>query len=97
MHIYDELVLKIGAELKKQPNTLTELVNIAEREMVSFSTIVMVEAMARENKTREQVYQDSMAQFEHNLKALELGIKNGKSFLLGEIGSELSQKRCFSR
>lgn len=92
MHIYDELVLKIGAELKKQPNTLTELVNIAEREMVSFSTIVMVEAMARENKTREQVYQDSMAQFEHNLKALELGIKNGKSFLLGEIGSELSQK-----
>ncbi|MDR2745128.1 MAG: hypothetical protein LBB66_08075 [Desulfovibrio sp.] len=86
----ETLVKKIGQELKTNIYTLSELIILAEREEVNFSSIVLAEAMAKENATRQAICKAAMDQFEHNLKALELGIKSGKSFLLGEIGSELS-------
>ncbi|GHV53874.1 hypothetical protein FACS1894206_05460 [Deltaproteobacteria bacterium] len=89
MQTSENLVKAIGKELKETLFTLSELCSLADREGVSLSTLVIAEAMAKEGKSREQVLKDSMAQFAHNLKALDLGIKSGKSFLLGTVGSDL--------
>ncbi len=86
----NELVEKIGPELKGSLFTLSELVTLAEREHVSLSTLVIAEAMAKEGKSGSEVLAAAMAQFTHNFQALHIGITSGKSFLLGSVGSELA-------
>lgn len=88
----EELMQKCGAELKETVFTLGELTEFSTREGVPFSVAVVAEAMAKEGKTREQVQDDCMAQFTHNLHALQLGITSGQSFLLGRVGSDLYGK-----
>ncbi|MDR1518769.1 MAG: serine dehydratase [Planctomycetota bacterium] len=88
----EELVRKCAGELKDTPFTLGELTELAEREGVPFSLAVVAEAMAKEGKTREQVLADCLGQFTHNLRALQLGITSGRSFLLGRVGSDLQAK-----
>lgn len=87
----EELAKKLAAELTDTPFTLGELTALAEREGVPFSAIVVTEAMVKEKKTRQEVLDSVMAQFTHNLHALDLGITSGKSFLLGEVGSDLAK------
>lgn len=89
MTISEELLEKHGKELKDTLFTLGELTAFAEREKVPFSTAIVAEAMAKEGKTRQEVLDSVMAQFSHNLQALDLGITSGKSFLLGTVGSDL--------
>ena len=88
----EALVEKFGPELKDTPFTLGELALFAERESVSFSTASIAEAMAKEGKTRAEVLAASMDLFTHNLRALDLGVTSGKSFLLGTVGSDLSKE-----
>lgn len=69
--------------------TLGELVETAEREGLSLSQIVVAEAMVRESKTYDEILSGIMGEFDHNLKALEVGLTWGRSFLLGTVGSDL--------
>jgi L-serine dehydratase len=83
------LVAKLGKELTDRIFTLGELVELASRENISLSTLAVVEAQARENKSREEILDGVFAQFEHNLRAMNLGLEFGSSFLLGTVGSDL--------
>lgn len=87
----EELLRKHEQELTETPFTLGELTAFAEREKVPFGTVVVAEAMAKESKTRQEVIDSVMAQFAHNLRALDIGITSGKSFLLGTVGSDLAK------
>jgi L-serine dehydratase len=87
----ERLVEKFKSELKNKVLTLGELVNLAEIEKVSLSRFVVAEAMAREDKTYERILSDVIKAFDHNFKALEVGLTNGRSFLLGTIGVDLHQ------
>ena len=71
--------------------TLGELVEIAEEEGFSLSSVVVAEAMAEEGKAYDEVLSDVMGAFDHNMRALEVGLSKGKSFLLGTVGSDLAQ------
>ncbi len=83
------LAARLGPELTAKIHTLGELVELAEREGVSLGTLAVVEAQAREGKSRKEILDGVYAQFDHNLRALELGLKSGRSFLLGAVGSDL--------
>ena len=84
-----ELVAKLGPQLKEKVFTLGELVACATQENISLSTLVVVEAQAREGKSEKEILDGVRAQFDHNLRAMELGLQSGKSFLLGTVGSDL--------
>jgi L-serine dehydratase len=72
------------------PLTLGETAELAENRHLSFSEMVVAEAMARENRTCNEVLTLVMGAFEHNLAALDIGLSWGKSFLLGTVGSDLA-------
>ena len=71
--------------------TFGELVEIAEEEALLLSSVVVAEAMVKEGKTYDEILSDVMGAFDHNMKALEVGLTKGKSFLLGTVGSDLAQ------
>jgi len=84
-----QLQKKIAEQVNEKHLTLGELIQLAVREKVSLSQLVLAEACIKENKSPEEIFQGAMAQFKHNLEALDLGLKSGESFLLGRVGSEL--------
>ncbi len=84
-------LLKIGRELKDKINTLGELVEVAEKEKLPLSQVVVAEAMAKENKAYDEVLTSVMAAFKHNLSATDVGLTWGKSFLFGTAISELAK------
>ncbi|MDI7259097.1 MAG: hypothetical protein QME90_04140 [Thermodesulfobacteriota bacterium] len=88
----DEVVQRIGkdGDLANNTYTLGELVTSAEREGLSLSRLVVAEAMAKERKSYKEILSAVMAEFKHNLDALEVGLTWGKSFLLGTVGSDLA-------
>lgn len=84
-----DLVAKFGKDLTSKVFTLGELVELASRENIPLSTLAVVEAQVKEGKSRDAILDGVYAQFEHNLRALDLGLKSGRSFLLGTVGSDL--------
>jgi L-serine dehydratase len=85
----NDLSKKLRDELSNNVLTLGELVGIAERENVPLSALVVTEAMVKESKTYNEVLKLVRTAFEHNLRASEVGLLGGQSFLLGQIGSDL--------
>ncbi len=86
-----ELAKKFKTDLQGSVLTLGEFIDLAERENVSLSTLVVAEAMAAEDKNYEEILKDVIAAFDHNLKGLEVGLTSGKSFLLGTVGMDLNR------
>lgn len=80
---------RLKADFIDKTLTLGELVEIAEQEDIPLSRMVVAEAMVRESKTYDEILSGVMEEFAHNLKALEVGLTWGKSFLLGTVGSDL--------
>ena len=87
----DQIMQRVGEALSNHTFTLGEMVEIAEKENLSLSRLVIAEAMAKEGKTYEEVLSLAVDAFKHNLKALEVGLTWGSSFLLGTVGSELAR------
>lgn len=87
----DKVVNRFKKDFRDEILTLGELVEIAEQEGLSLSRIVVAEAMVKESKTYDDILSGVMEEFEHNLKALEVGLSWGKSFLLGTVGSDLAR------
>ena len=86
----DALLEKFQNDPSLSNLTLGELIDLAETENVSLSQIVITEAMAKENKTYDEILAGVMANFDHNLKAMDVGLTWGRSFLLGTVGSDLA-------
>ena len=82
-------ISEVQKEFTGQTLTLGELAEIAARHDLPLSLTVVAEAMAKEGKTYEQILALVTGIFEHNLRALEVGLTRGRSFLLGTVGSDL--------
>jgi len=74
-----------------KPYTLSELIHIAETHDLPLSHVVVAQAMIQEDLTYESLLKSVMDAFEHNLRACEIGLTHGKSFLLGSVASDLAQ------
>ena len=71
--------------------TLSELVQIGEKEKIPLSSMVVAEAMVKEGRTYDEILAGAVGAFEHNFRALDVGLTKGRSFLLGTVGSDLAR------
>ena len=83
----------LTATAKDRVLTLGELVALGEELKLPLSQIVVGEAMVREGKSFDQITDECFAAFEHNLKALEQGLKSGNSFVLGTVATDLARQK----
>lgn len=88
----EEHLTRLMRETKERVLTLGELVALGEELKLPLSQVVVGEAMLREGKSYEQILDQCFAAFEHNLKALEQGLENGNSFVLGTVASDLARQ-----
>ena len=88
--ITERLVGGFAADPAK-PYTLTELIEMAERQGAPLSALVVAQAMAQEKMGYEELLAEVTGAFRHS-KACELGLTEGKSFLLGSVASDLNRE-----
>lgn len=77
--------------------TLGETIEIAGELNLRVSDVIIAEAMDQNAMTREEVLDDVLNAFAHNLYAAEVGITSGSSFLLGTIPRELAADNFSNR
>jgi len=87
----DTAIETYGKDFSEKTLTLGELVEIAETSGLSLSQAVVAEAMVREQKPYDQILKAVVGIFSHNLKALDIGLGTGRSFLLGTVGADLAR------
>jgi L-serine dehydratase len=87
-----EHLARLTCDAKDRVLTLGELVVLGEELNLPLSQIVVGEAMVREDKSFDRVLDECFAAFEHNLKALEKGLVNGNSFVLGTVATDLARQ-----
>jgi len=75
-----------------KPYTLSELIQMAEAQGAPLSHLITAQAMAQEKLSYEAVLNRVIGSFQHNLSACELGLTEGKSFLLGKVASDLARE-----
>jgi L-serine dehydratase len=78
-----------------KPYTLSELIQMAEAREAALSHLVVAQAMAQEKLSYEALLKRVMDAFQHNLSACELGLTEGKSFLLGKVASDLARENRY--
>jgi len=87
----DKIIQRMKTELSMRDITLGELIEIAEEEGASLSTMVVAEAMVKEARTCGDILDLVLKAFQHNSRAMETGLTSGRSFLLGTVGSDLAR------
>lgn len=80
---------------EKTPLTLGEIIDIAEKNSVRFVDVVLAETEIQTGNTKEEILDLVLKEFEHNLKAVELGLTTGESLLMGTIGKQLNDIEGF--
>ena len=75
-----------------KPYTMSELIRMAEDRNTPLSHLVVAQAMAAEKLGYEEILSAVMDAFQHNLSACELGLGEGKSFLLGRVASDIARE-----
>ncbi|WP_352419329.1 L-serine ammonia-lyase, iron-sulfur-dependent, subunit alpha [Proteiniborus sp.] len=80
---------------EKMPLTLGDIVEIADKNNLRFVDVVLNEAEIQTGKNREEILEEVLKEFEHNLQAVEVGLTTGSSLLLGTTGSELNNMEGF--
>ena len=69
--------------------TVNEIIEIALEAESKVSDVIIAEAMEVTGKTENEVFEGIKGAFDHNFKALKMGLEDGNSYLLGTVGSEL--------
>lgn len=80
------------SKLEAGNSTLGQLINTASELKIRFSDIVIAESLVQKGWQIAEFSENIFKVFEHNLKALKLGLKDGKSFLLDKVASDLYKK-----
>lgn len=83
---------RIGQEVQKGLLTVGELIALGKELDLPLSQVVVAEAMIREDKDFELIIEECFAAFAHNMKALEKGARDGNSFVLGTVASDLAKQ-----
>lgn len=76
-----------------------EMIAIAKKHNVRVTDVVLTEAEIQTGRSRSDILAAVMEQYDHNLKALEIGLKDGESILLGTVASQLASQegaKCFT-
>lgn len=77
--------------------TINDYVAVAEKAGVTLGEVVTVEEMRRTGKTEVEILQAVKCAFAHNNKALDIGLSDGVSYLLGTVGNDLAVMRKSER
>ncbi|MGF7059849.1 hypothetical protein [Brassicibacter mesophilus] len=80
---------------EKMPLTLGDIIEIADKKGVRFVDVVLAEAEVQTGKNREEILEEVLKEFEHNLHAVEIGLTTGSSLLLGTTGAQLNNMEGF--
>ncbi len=75
---------------QKLPLTLGETIDIAKKSNSRVVDVILAEAEIQTNKSKQDILSQVLAQFEHNLNAIDIGITTGESLLFGKIGAQLN-------
>lgn len=78
---------------EKMPLTLGETINIASENSVRVIDIILAETEMQTGKTKEEILDETLAQYGHNLNAIDLGLTTGTSLLLGNTGAQLNNMK----
>lgn len=84
---------------EKQPLTVSEMIDVAKQFGARVTDVVLIETELRTGLSREEILTGIMNEYAHNLKAVEIGVKDGESILLGTVASQLAAQegpKCFS-
>lgn len=83
---------------EKQPLTVGEMISLAKEFDTRVIDVVLIESEIQTGLSREEVLTRVMDEYAHNLKAIDIGMKDGESILLGTVASQLANKpgpKCF--
>ncbi len=75
---------------EKMPLTISETVEIAEANGLRFVDVVLAETEIQTGKTKQEILDEVLKEFEHNLEAVEIGLTTGSSLLFGTTASQLN-------
>lgn len=70
--------------------TINEYVAVAEKAGVTLGEVVTLEEMQRTGKSEDETLAAVKAAFAHNNRALDIGLSDGVSYLLGTVGNDLT-------
>lgn len=76
---------------KKLPLTMGETFALAKEYDVRVVDVVLTEGELRSGLEREALLEEVKEVYSHNLKAVEIGVTGGNSFLLGTVPTELKE------
>lgn len=74
------------------PLTMGETIALAKEYQARVVDVVLTENEISTGLTREELLNRVMDEYAHNLKAVELGVTEGNSFLLGTVAAQLREK-----
>lgn len=73
------------------PLTIGEAVAVARENGVSVGEVVVAECELQTGLNRRQVLEKVMSEYAHNLEAIDIGLQDGESILLGTVASQLNK------
>ena len=76
---------------EKLPLTMGETFALAKEYDVRVVDVVLAESELRTGLDREALLKEVMEVYAHNLKAVEIGVTGGNSFLLGTVPTQLKE------
>ena len=81
-----------------QPLTIGEVVALATEYQARVVDVVLLETEIQTGLAREEILTKVMGEYDHNIRALEIGLEDGESILLGTAASQLNKiegPKCF--
>ena len=79
-------------EYKYGRMTIGECIAVAAEAGKSVGEVILAEACDAAGRSLEEIAAGMEEAFEHNLRAAEIGAREGKSFLLGTVGQDLTKE-----
>jgi len=82
-----------------QPLTMGEVVALATEYQARVIDVVLMETEIQTELAREEILTKVMEEYDHNIRALEIGLEDGESILLGTVASQLNKiegPKCFA-
>lgn len=76
----------------KMPLTMGETIALAKEYETRVVDVVLTENEISTGLSRQELLNRVMDEYAHNLKAVQLGVTEGHSFLLGNVGAQLREK-----
>ncbi len=85
--------------MQNQPLTIGETLALSQAHQVRVVDVVLEEAMLQTGKSKQEIIQEVMEEYKHNLMAVDIGLADGESILLGTVASQLNSiegPKCFN-